>query len=97
MAAGVPYKKDAINNTVGSVVQQVYASLDNARKVQTALAATPNQTLLDLGFVQADIDSMKSAFVDLDNLRQVFEGGRNQTVAYDFRTFAKRLIGIGLF
>jgi hypothetical protein len=95
--AGVPFNKDALNNSLGSVVQQIYASLDNARKVQTALAATPNQTMLDMGFTQADIDSIKSAFVDLDNLRQVFEGGRNQTVAYDFRTFAKRLIGIGLY
>jgi|SRR5687768_2298507 len=97
MAAGVPFNKDAVNHEIGSVTRQVYASLDNVRKVQQALAATPNQTLLDMGFVQADIDSIKSAFVDLDNLRQVFEGGRNQTVAYDFRTFAKRLIGIGLY
>lgn len=95
--AGVPFNKDQINSDIGSVTRQVYSALDNARKVQVALNATPNQTLLDLGFAQADIDSIKSAFTDLDNLRQVFEGGRNQTIAYDFRTFAKRLIGIGLF
>lgn len=95
--AGVPFNKDAVNHSLGSVVQQVYASLDNVRKVQAALVATPNQTFLDMGFTQADVDSMKSAFTDLDNLRQVFEGGRNQTTAYDFRTFAKRLIGIGLY
>jgi hypothetical protein len=95
--AGIPFNKDAVNHTLGSVTQQVYAALDNARKIQQALAATPNQTLLDMGFTQADIDSMKSAYVDLDNLRQIFEGGRTQAVAYDFRTFAKRLIGIGLF
>lgn len=97
MSAGVPFNKDAVNNSLGSVVQQVYAALDNVRKVQAALTATPNQTLLDLGFAQADIDSMKSAYTDLDNLRQVFEGGRTQATAYDFRTFAKRLIGIGLY
>lgn len=97
MSAGVPFNKDQINSDIGSVTRQVYSALDNARKVQVALTATPNQTLLDLGFAQADIDSIKSAFVDLDNLRQVFEGGRTQAVAYDFRTFAKRLIGIGLF
>lgn len=95
--AGVPFNKDSINHDIGSVTRQVYAALDNVRKIKIALDGAPNQVLLDVGFTQNEIDTIRSAFADLDNLRQVFEGGRNQTTAYDFRTFARRLIGTGLF
>ncbi len=95
--AGVPFNKDSINNDLGSVTRQVYASLDNVRKLKIALDGAPNQVLLNVGFTQAEIDVIRSAFGDLDNLRQIFEGGRNQTNAYDFRTFARQLIGTGLY
>jgi hypothetical protein len=95
--AGIPFNKESINHDLGSVTRQVYASLDNVRKLKIALDGAPNQTLLDIGFTQNDIDTIRSAFTDLDNLRQIFEGGRNQMTAYDFRTFARRLIGTGLY
>lgn len=95
--AGIPFNKDVLNHDVGSVTRQLYAAFANVKKLQDQLTATPNQTLTDMGFSAQDIADIKSAFTDMDNLRQVFEGGRNQQTAYDFRTFAKRLIGSGLF
>ncbi|WP_434439709.1 hypothetical protein [Lentzea sp. E54] len=95
--AGVPFTKDSLNNDVGSVVRQVYAAFDNVRKLQATLAGKPDEDLVALGFSSAEVADIKSAFIDLDNLRQVFEGIRAQAGASDFRSFAKRLIGSGLY
>jgi hypothetical protein len=41
------------------------------------------------------VNTLKSAMSDLDQLRTIFVGSATLGVAKDFRTFAKRLCGLG--
>jgi len=88
-----------VNGTIAQIVRQLYGALDNARLFQAWLVATPDATLLaaPFGMAQADINTLKSTMTDLDQLRQVFEGTATRTPAYDYRTFAKQALGVGLF
>lgn len=88
-----------VNGTVGQLARQLYGALDNIRLFQAWLAATPDATLLaaPFGMAQADINTLKSAMIDADKLRTIFEGTATQASTYDFRTFLKQALGVGLF
>lgn len=69
---------------------------DTLRQVQLFKAWLDTQTdsqLIALGYAQGDVDKLRSAFVDLDQLRTVYEGTGTRTPAYDYRSFAKLLVG----
>lgn len=51
--------------------------------------------LIAMGYVQADVNTLRSAMLDLDKLRQVYQGAAISDPAYDFRTFAKQLYLFG--
>lgn len=42
------------------------------------------------GYVQGDLNILRSTFVDLEQLRTIYQGAANLGVAKDFRTFAKQ-------
>lgn len=46
-------------------------------------------------YTATEVAQLKSAFADLDQLRQVYEGTATRTPAYDYRTFAKLVWGLG--
>jgi hypothetical protein len=99
MAAGRQVTKAELNNRAFALVATLYTNMREIRAFQNYLAATVNQTLLDLGYSQSDIDDVKSAFADLDELRKALDGLANSklTGTYAFRTFPDRLIGDGVF
>lgn len=98
MPAGRQLSKDLINNDAYSVVRNVFAALDGVAKFKLFLDATPDATLTGTyGFVQGDVDQLKSAFTDLNKLKGVFEGTQTQGSTYDFRSFSKLLLGDGLY
>jgi hypothetical protein len=69
---------------------------DTLRQVQLFKAWLDTQTdaqLIALGYAQGDVDKLRSAYVDLDQLRTVYEGAGTRTPAYDYRTFSKLLVG----
>jgi len=53
---------------------------------------TDSQLTADFGYAAGDIATLRSSYIDLDKVRQIYLGAVAQTPAYDFRTFAK-LIG----
>jgi hypothetical protein len=67
------------------------------RNVQIFKAFLDTQTdaaLQALGYSAGDVAVLRSAYTDLDKLRQVYEGVATQGTTYDFRTFAKQLVGV---
>jgi hypothetical protein len=94
MSAGFPQDKNAINSRAGSLSIQARDLFTQIQNFQTFLGTLTNQNLLDLGFAQADVDNIKSAFTQLDALRAIATGATGgQTAVNDYLLFAKRLIG----
>ena len=93
MSVGFPQDKANVDARLGQVALAVRVALADVKALQTYMAATPDATLLAMGYVQAEVNTMKSALTDLNKLATVYEGTDTQTPAYDFRTFAKLLVG----
>jgi len=94
---GATATKDEINNTAGQIARQVFAALNNAEQFKAFLDTKTDQNLLDLSFAQADVNTLRSAVGDLEQLSNIFLGQVNLSVAKDFTTFSKLLIGVGLY
>jgi hypothetical protein len=86
--------------TINAQATNIARDLDRAflRVQQFAawLATQPDATLItSYGYVQADLDVLRSATTDLDQLRTIYQGGAILAVAKDFRTFAKLCYAFG--
>jgi len=90
-----------IFNALDALFAQVQATqaffVANVDANFTAGAGGPGPT----GYASGDVTTMKSAMSDLDQLRQIYQGGSSQSTlrgnsnAYDYRTFTKLLWGTG--
>lgn len=103
MAVGDQPTHAEINATALQIVRQLYSAFVNVQRFQAYLLATADATLIALptggatALIQADINTLKSTFNDLDLLRTVFEGTATQASLKDFRAFAKQILGPGLY
>lgn len=85
--------KGDVDAKAGQLCQRLRETLTEIADFKTWLDTQTDQNLIDkYGYIQADIDNMKSAFTDQVQLRQVYLGVETRSPAYDYRTFAK-LIG----
>jgi hypothetical protein len=94
MAAGFPTNKADIDAKAGQLALQLRETFDQIKTFQAWLAGQTSQALLDKGYLQADVDIIKSAYTDLDRLRTIYDGTVNLPTAQDFRVFAHQLTGI---
>lgn len=98
MAAGAQLTKDKINNDAYSVVRALFSAMSSIAQFKAFLDATPDVDLTGIyGFSSGDVATLKSAFTDLNKLKGIFEGTQTQTPVYDFRQFAKLLLGDNLY
>lgn len=94
MAAGFQVSKDALNQRAGAIVVAGESWFEDVERLAAYLAATPDADLAALGFTSPDVAAVKSAFVDLENLRLTAYGQRAQTPASNFFFWASKLRGI---
>jgi hypothetical protein len=88
--------RPTINSRVGSLAQQMDSALLRIQQFKLFLDTIPDATLISAyGYVQADIDVIRSSLNDLEQLRTIYQGTVNLSVAKDFRTFAKQLYAFG--
>lgn len=97
MAVGLQVSKSDVNQSLGTCARSVFNALEQVQKFKTWLDTQLDSDLISLGFTQAEVNTIRSAMVDLDQLRTVFQGLGTRTPAYDYRTFAKLTIGTGQF
>jgi hypothetical protein len=97
VAVGAILTSAEINSTASQVARQVFAALDKVEQFKAFMDTKTDPELVTLGFVQADVNLLRSAMSDLAQLSSIFLGQVNLSVAKDFRTFAKQLIGTGLY
>jgi hypothetical protein len=94
MTLGFPALKTDVDARSG---QLALTLRDTFRSIQLFKAWLDTQTdaaLLALGYAQGEVNTLRSAYTDLDQLRTVYEGTATRTPAYDYRTFAKLLVGV---
>lgn len=93
MTAGFPAGATDINNRAGNCAYTLREALRSVQLFKAFLDTQTDANLTALGIAQTDVNTMRSAYVDLDKLRTIYEGTATQASAYDFRTFAKLLTG----
>ena len=97
MTVGFPQTLTDLNSQLGGVAVGVREALRNAQRLQLQIAAIPDATFLAAPYAmaQADINTMRSAITDLNDLAGVFQGSASAhlTGTYDYRTFSKLLWG----
>lgn len=85
--AGIPVTKTQLDDKVGQTALTLKKAYDDAVDINTYLVATPDADLIALGFTQADVTLIKSAYADL---------AYQKTTAFDSSTFVKKLWGLGI-
>lgn len=94
MAAGYQTAKADVNNRAGNVAIHLRDAIQDAANFKAWLDTQLDADLIALGFVQADVNTLRSAMSDLAQLQQIYIGAINLATAKDFRTFAKLLAGV---
>lgn len=97
MAVGGTVTINEINSAASQIARQVFSALQNAQQMKAWLDGKLDADLIALGFSSGDVAILKSAFTDLDKVRQIFEGSITQSTTYDFRQFSKQLLGIAIY
>lgn len=97
MSVGFATNKNDVDSKSGSICRMIAQWSDETVKFQEGfLAGATEEQLVALGYTTEDVALLKSAIGDMYKLTQIYRGMVDQTPAYDFRTFAKRLTGVSL-
>jgi hypothetical protein len=86
----------AIYNAAITALQAHQAALATVKRVQGWLAGVADADLLAIGCLQADITAMRSALLDADAERQLYEAGtlpNTYVLPYTFSASQVRFIG----
>lgn len=94
MSLGFPTAKLDVDSRAGQLTLQLRDTLVQIQQFKAWLDTQTDPQLVALGYVQAEVNTLRSAFVDLDQLRAVYQGTATRTPAYDYRTFSKLLTGV---
>jgi predicted trehalose synthase len=97
MAAGLTAQlsKTSVDNTVGITAQKLNETFRDIASTKAFLDGYEDAVLIELGYTPQDVANMKTAYNDLDALRQVYEGLTASAVK-DYRAFASRIWGVGI-
>lgn len=97
MTVGAPADQAEINAAAAQITRSLFASMQNVTEFKAFLDTRTTGDLTTLGFTSNEAAVLKSAFADLATLVSVFQGAATQATTYDFRTFSKQLLGVGLY
>ena len=97
MSVGFPQTLTDLNSQLGGAAVGIREACRNAQRLQLQIAAITDATFLAAPYLmaQADINTMRSAISDLNDLANAFQGlaSAHLTGTYDYRTFSKLLWG----
>ncbi|MEV4173985.1 hypothetical protein [Nonomuraea sp. NPDC049709] len=99
MTAGIPINQDRINTQAGAIAASVFSALQNVEEFKAWLdTISVNDLETVYGFSADDANVLKSAYADLADLVAIWAGGAPAaTLPHDYRVFARRLIGVGVY
>lgn len=88
--------KASINATAGVLAKDVDRVFTRVQQWKAWFDTQVDATLISqYGYVQADIDILRSAAAELEQLRTIYQGTVNLAVAKDFRAFSKQTYAFG--
>jgi len=97
LSVGVVPTKDQIDNNIGSLLSNLDGTLARLEKAKAWLDTNTDVDLIaKYGYVQAELDRLRSGLGDVAQLIGIYRGTTNLAVAKDFRTFIKLLWGFNL-
>lgn len=83
---------------LGALMGQLDSTFLRIQQYKTFLDTITDANLTSLyGIPQADINIMRSSLTDVEQLRTIYQGTANLSVAKDFRTFAQQTYAFGSF
>jgi hypothetical protein len=94
VSVGLAVTKADLDSRGGSISVDLRSVMDRIRVFKARLDTLTDNDLTALGYTATEVAQLRSAFVDMDKLRTIFEGTGTQGTAYDFRTFQKLLTGV---
>jgi hypothetical protein len=97
MPVGLPVTKDEIDARSGDLARSFQNSFGDVLTLQGYLDATDQATLEALGYTPEDVATLKTAISDLAQLGRIWAGAEALPDPKDFRTFVRRLWGVGAF
>jgi hypothetical protein len=97
MSVGLPVSKQEIDSRSGDTARLFQRGFEDVVTMQSYLDQTPEADLIALGYTSDDVATLKTAFNDLSQLGRIFTGQEALATAKDFRTFVRRIWGVGAF
>jgi hypothetical protein len=97
MSVGLPVTKDEIDSRAGDTARSFQKAFEDTITMQSYLTQTADADLVTLGYTEAEVSTLKSAFSDLAQLGQIFAGSAGLAAPKDFRTFVRQVWGVGAF
>jgi hypothetical protein len=96
MAAGFAQGRADIDQRAGTLAISLRNLFDEIDKFGAFLDGMPDNQLQTppQSYSNSEVAQLKSAFIDLRLLAQVYRGQADVTPAYDFTTFARLLTGV---
>lgn len=95
MSIGIAVSKTQLDEVSGSIASDLRKVFDDINELNTWLLGKTESDLTAMGYTVGEVAVLKSAYADIAQLRTIFTGAANLTVAKDFRVFLKQLWGLG--
>lgn len=94
MSLGYAVSKNDVDGKAAGLALSLRNDFDGIRHFKIWLDTKIDAELITLGYTQAEVNTLRSAAADMDQLRTIYEGLVNLSVAKDFRAFTKLLTGV---
>ena len=96
MSIGILTTKGEIDSRIGTLARDYQGVFRDLAVLKAYFDATPDPTLIALGYTAGEVAVMKSAIVDLNQLHDIQRGAATLAVAKDFQPFIRQLWGVGV-
>lgn len=97
MAIGILVTKGEIDTITGNLARTFQRSFRDVETMKTFLNITTDQELIALGYTAGEVTIIKGSINDLFQLKSIWEGTSNLTVAKNFTSPLRQLWGLGAF
>jgi hypothetical protein len=97
MSVGLVVTKGELDAKCGEIARSFQAAFEHVATMKLYLDATVDADLIALGYTADEVAVLKTAWADLAQLGTIWVGSADLPAAKDFRTFVRRLWGVGAF
>jgi hypothetical protein len=97
MSVGLTVTKGELDSRAGDIARGFQRAFDDVATLKGFLDATVDADLIALGYTSDEVATLKTAWADLSQLGTIWAGAATLPSAKDFRTFVRRIWGVGAF